>query len=165
MSNRKNELFLNKKSKTMKTTIKFTTVTLAAALILTACQEQSADKILSNETKRKEIMQTIANDQEMMMEMMKVVMESEHGMMMSGNKEMMNMMHKNPEMMQGMMQHMMRMAQSDSTMRNKMTGMMTHNEDMMQSMMQMMNEKGMISDSCMQASMNMMKEKGMDLVK
>lgn len=117
------------------------TIKIAILLIMTgfftACQQpQSAEQVLSDETQRKEAMQTIANNHEMMMEMMDVMMNSEHGtMMMSDNKEMMGMMMDNQQMMQDMVKG---------------------NPGMMKGMMDMMHQKGMMNDECYKNGMNMM---------
>ncbi len=74
----------------------------------TACQQpQSCEQALADETQRKEVMQTIANNHEMMTEMMDIMMSSEHGKnMMTGNKDMMGMMMGDQQMMKGMMDMM-----------------------------------------------------------
>tara|TARA_R110002124_G_scaffold131805_1_gene294161 strand:+ start:5689 stop:6141 length:453 start_codon:yes stop_codon:yes gene_type:complete len=113
-------------------------------LLLASCSNnENVDKLLQNETNRKEIYAKIASNQEMMNELMDVMMSNE-----SSNKMMMNHkgmmgsrnMIKNPEMMKNMMGNMMK----DGKMMNQM--------------MQMMHDKGIMSDECMQSCMNKMKD-------
>lgn len=141
------------------------------SLLLTACNKpKTSTQVLEDQTQRHEIMQTIANDQEMMKEMSEVMMKSENAkMMMMQNQDMMSMMmgnrpmmKRNPGMMQGMMGNMMQMAQTDSVMRKNMTGMMASHRTMMQSMMQTMREKGIMSPECMKANMELMNKMKME---
>jgi len=131
-------------------------------LMLTACnQPKSSAQVLEDETQRHEIMQAIANDEEMMTEMSDIMMNNENAkMMMMKNQNMMSMMMgnrgmmgNNPGMMKGMMGNMMQMAQTDSVMRKNMTGMMASHRAMMHSMMQTMQKKGIMSPECMKANM------------
>lgn len=145
-------------------------LTVIVAGFFTACQQQpqSTEQVLADEAQRKEVMQTIADNHEMMMEMMDVMMNSEHGkMMMSGNKDMMGMMmgdkekmmgmmKEKPEMMHGMMQYMMQMCKSDSSQCDHMAQMMSDHHGMMKSMMGMMHEKGMMNDECYKSCMGKM---------
>ena len=149
-------------------------LTASAAILLTACNQQpSTEAVLKNEEQRHEIMEAIAEDHKLMMEMHQTMMESDHGrMMMQGYENMMkmmmenhgmmkDMMMKNPEMRQQMMQNMMQMMQQDSAMQNRMTNMMTGHKGMMKGMMKKMHEKGMMSEDCMQSCMKNME--GMDM--
>ena len=140
-------------------------------LMLTACnQPKSSAQVLEDETQRREIMQTIANDEEMMMDMTDIMMKSENAkMMLMKNQDMMSMMmgnrgmmQNNPGMMRGMMGNMMQMAQTDSVMRNNMAGMMASHRALMQSMMQTMREKGIMSPECMKANMQNLDKMKMD---
>ena len=152
----------------MKHTIKIAVLIMITGFF-TACQQpQSADKILADETQRNAVMQTIADDHEMMMEMMDVMMHSEHGkMMMSGNKEMMGMMmgdrekmmgmmKEHPDMMHGMMQNMMQMCREDSSQCDHIAQMMSSHHGMMKNMMGMMHQKGMMNDECYKSCMSKM---------
>jgi hypothetical protein len=152
----------------MKNTIKIATLLMITGLF-TACQQpQSTEQVLADEPQRKEVMQAIVNNQEMMTEMADMMMNNEQGkMMMSGNKEMMSMMmgnqqmmqdmvKENPGIMQNMMQNMMQMCQNDSSQCNQMAEMMSGNHAMMQSMMGMMHQKGMMNEESYKNGMNMM---------
>lgn len=149
------------------------TITIAILLMIagffTACQQaRSTDQALADEPQRKEVMQTIANTQEMMTEMLDMMMNNEQGkMMMSGNKEMMgmvmgnqeimqDMIKENPAMMQNMMKNMMNMCQNDSVQCNQMAEMMSDNPLLMRSMMGMMHQKGMMNEASYKNGMNMM---------
>ena len=129
-------------SNTMKNTIKIVILLMMTGLF-TACQEpQSTEEVLADETQRKEVMQTIVNNDEMMMEMMGVMMNSKDGkMMLSRNKEMMGMMMDNQQMMKDMSKANPDMMQG-----------------MMQNMMDMMHQKGMMDDECYENGMNMIKK-------
>ena len=152
----------------MKNTIKIATLLMIAGFF-TACQQpQSCEQVLADEPQRKEVMQTIANNQEMTTEMVDMMMNNEQGqMMMSGNREMMGMImgnqqmmqemvKENPGMMQNMMQNMMQMCQNDSAQCKQMAEMMSGNPAMMQSMMGMMHQKGMMNEESYKNGMNMM---------
>ncbi len=154
----------------MKKPLFFLVITM---LLITACnQPKSSTQLLDDETQRLELMELIANDQEMMREMSEVMMNSENAkmimmqnkdmlpmMMMMGNRQMMG---KNPGMMRGMMGNMMQLAQTDSVMRNNMAGMMASHREMMQSMMQTMREKGMMTPECMKANMELISKMEME---
>lgn len=152
----------------MKNTIK-TVVLLMFAGFFTACQEsQTTEQVLADEAQRQEIMQTIVNKHDMMMEMMGMMMNGQYSkMMMSGNKEMMgmmmgdqqimqDMMKETPGMMEGMMQNMMEMCQNDSAQSDYMIEMMYGNHMMMQGMMDKMHQNGMMNEECYQDGMNNM---------
>ncbi len=152
----------------MKNTIKITTILMITGFFASCQQPRGTMQVLADESQRKEVMQTIVNDQEMMTEMVDMMMNNEQGiMMMSGNREMMGMMmgnrqmmqdmvKENPGIMQNMMQNMMQMCQNDSSQCNKMAEMMSGNHAMMQSMMGMMHQKGMMNDESYENGMNMM---------
>lgn len=139
--------------------------------MLSACnQPKNTAQLLEDETKRYEIMETIAKDKDMMMEMSEIMMRSENAkIMMMENQELMSMMmgnrpmmRRNPGMMKGMMGNMMQMAQTDSVMRKNMTGMMAGHRAMMQSMMQTMKEKGIMTPECMKLNMEIMNKMKME---
>jgi hypothetical protein len=152
----------------MKNTIKIATLLMITGFF-TACQQpRSTEQVLAEEPQRKEVMQTIVNNPEMMTEMVDMMMNNEQGkMMMSGNKDMMGMLmgnqqmmqdmvKENPDIMQNMMQNMMQMCQNDSSQCNQIAEMMSGNPAMMQSMMGMMHQKGMMNDEAYKNGMNMM---------
>ena len=156
----------------MKSTAKIATLLMITGFF-TACQQpRSIEQVLADEPQRKEVMQTIVNNQDMMTEMVDMMMNNEQGkMMMSGKKEMMGMMmgnqqmmqdmlKENPDIMQKMMQNMMQMCQDDSSQCNQMAEMMSGNHAMMQSMMGMMHQKGMMNDESYKNSMDMMGKDG-----
>jgi hypothetical protein len=138
----------------MKKTIFFLGITI---IMITACnQPKRTSQVLEDDSQRQEIMQTIANDKEMITEMSKIMMKSENAkMMMMQNQEMISMMMGNRERMQQnprmIMGKMMTGEQIDSTMRIRMSGMMERS--MMISMMQSMQDKGIMSPECMKANM------------
>ncbi len=152
----------------MKNTIKIA-VLLMIAGFFTACEQpQNTSQDLADQNRRIEVMQTIANDQGMTMEMLALMMNSEDGKrIMSGNKEMMgmmigdqklmqDMMREDPGMMKGMMQNMMQMCQNDSTQCSQMVDMMSGSHAMMKSMLGMMHQKGMMNQESYKNGMNMM---------
>jgi len=151
----------------MKNTIKIATLLMITGFFAACQQPRSIEQALADEPQRKEVMQTIVNNQEMMTEMVGMMMNNEQGkMMISGNKEMMGMMMGNQQMMQdmvkespgimqNMMQNMMQMCQNDSSQCNQMAEMMSGNHAMMQSMMGMMHQKGMMNDESYKNGMNM----------
>lgn len=139
--------------------------------MLSACnQPKNTSKLLEDETQRYEIMESIANNKEMMMEMSEIIMKNENAkMMLMENQDLMSMMmgnrpmmRRNPGMMQGMMGNMMQMAQTDSVMRKNMTGMMAGHRAMMQSMMQTMKEKGIMTPECMKLNTELMNKMKME---
>lgn len=129
---------------------------LAIALIALFASCQSAPtptQILSNKETRKAIMDSIANDSEMMNEMMEAMMVSENGKtMMMGNEKMnmtmmenhgamMKMMKDNPSMMEGMMADMMEACKNDTSMMSSMCKTMMGNQQMMDMMDKMKGGK------------------------
>ena len=122
--------------------------TMALAITLFAlfasCQSTSGQvKDLSNAQTRSEIINTIANDSMMSIEMIGAMMKSKNGTMMMQNhqmmtmrnqSEMMNMLKNNPRMMRGMFSAMMETARGDSSMMSGMVDMMKSNPQMMQMM-------------------------------
>lgn len=129
---------------------------LAIALIALFASCQSAPnptQILSNKETRKEIMDSIANDSEMMNEMMAAMMLSENGKtMMMGNEKMhmgmmenheamMKMMKDNPGMMEGMMADMMEACKNDTSMMSSMCKTMMKDPKMMDMMDKMKGGK------------------------
>jgi len=131
-------------------------VALAIVLItlIASCQTNSdPKKILANKETRKGIMDTIANNNEMMGEMMGAMMNSQNGkMMIQGNEKMamimmqnhgtmMNMMKDNPGMTKSMMSDMMESCKSDPDMMSSMCKTMMGNKQMMDMMQKMKGEK------------------------
>lgn len=124
---------------------------IALVSLLSSCQSTPDTKqVLSNKETRKQIIDTIANNSDMMKEMTEAMMNSKNGkMMLQGNEKMnmmmmenrdmmMKMMKNNPEMMNKMMSDMMEASRSDTSMISGMCKTMMGNQqmkDMMQKMM------------------------------
>ena len=146
----------------MKTLQKITLI-IALVALLASCQTGTdVNKILSNQDTKKAIIDTIANDSNLSIEMMEAMMNNENSkMMMMGNEKMtmmmmedhasmMKMMKDNPHMMQGMMTGMMETCKGDSAMMSSMCTIMMENPEMMEMMhkkigrkMEMKDMKGM----------------------
>ncbi len=134
----------------MKTLQKIVLMIALVSLFL-SCQSTSDPKqVLSNKETRKQIIDTIANNSEMMKEMTESMMNSKNGkMMIQGNEKMnmmmmenhdmmMKMMKNNPEMMQKMMADMMETSKNDTSMISGMCKTMMGNKQMMDMMQKMM---------------------------
>lgn len=120
----------------MKNTIKIALLLMITGFFMACQQPKTTEQVLADNSQRKEVMQTIVNNDKMMTEMTQMMMTNGQGqMMMSGNKEMMGMMIDNQQMMQDMVKE---------------------NPDMMQGMMDMMHQKGMMNDECYKNGMDMM---------
>ncbi len=129
-------------------------IALAIALItlFSSCQSGTDVKqILSNQDTRKDIMNSIAADHNMSVEMMAAMMNNEHGkmmmhehgmMMMKDHSMMQNMMKSDPGMMKDMMNDMMESCKNDSTKMYEMCRTMMGNKPMMD-MMNKMNGENM----------------------
>ena len=127
-------------------------VILAVALIaFRSCKtESNSEKVLSHKETRKQMMDTIANNSEMMMEMTDAILNSKHGkMMIQENEKMMRMMTENkdamgkmmknnPDIMNNMMSGMMEAAKGDSAKMSGMVQTMMGNQQMMHMMQNMM---------------------------
>lgn len=127
---------------------------IALIILLASCQSASnPTQILSNEETRKEIMDSIANDSEMMSEMMTAMMNSESGktmmmgngkmhmMMMENRGTMMRMMKDNPNMMEGMMGDMLEACKNDTSMMSSMCKTIMKDPKMMDMMDKMKGAK------------------------
>ncbi|MDT3740218.1 MAG: hypothetical protein RO257_12055 [Candidatus Kapabacteria bacterium] len=124
-------------------------IALAIALItlFSSCQSGTDVKqILSNQDTRKDIMNSIAADHSMSVEMMAAMMNGEHGKMIMHDKSMMmmkdhsmmqNMMKNDPGMMKDMMNDMMESCKNDSTKMSEMCRSMMGNKPMMDMMNKM----------------------------
>ena len=129
-------------------------IALAFALItlFSSCQSGTDVKqILSNQDTRKDIMNSIAADHSMSVEMMAAMMNNEHGkmmmhehgmMMMKDHSMMQNMMKSDPGMMKDMMNDMLESCKNDTTMMTEMCRTMMGNKPMMD-MMNKMNGENM----------------------
>ena len=127
-------------------------IALAIALItlISSCQSGTDVKqILSNQDTRMDIMNSIAADHSMSVEMMAAMMNGEHGKMIMHDKSMMmmkdhsmmqNMMKNDPGMMKDMMNDMMESCKNDSTKMSEMCRSMMGNKPMMDMMNKMKGE-------------------------
>ncbi len=127
----------------MKTLQKITLI-IALVALLASCQTRTdVNKILSNQDTKKAIIDTIANDSNLSIEMMEAMMNNENGkMMLMGNEKMttimmknqgtmMKMMQNNPAMMQSMMTGMIETCYRDSAMMSSMCSSIMNNPQMM----------------------------------
>jgi len=133
-------------------TLKKITLLIALIALFASCQSNiNVNKILANQDTKKAIMDTIANDSNLSVEMMDAMMNSENGNMMGNEKmttlmmqnqgTMLKMMQKNPAMMQSMMNGMMEICKGDSTMMSSMCKTMMENPQMMDMMHKKMGGK------------------------
>lgn len=121
-------------------------------LMLSSCVSTSdPTQILADTEARKEIIDTIAHNSEMMQEMVTALMSNPNSKMMlqghegmTGTMEnqsgMISTMKYNPGMMQNMMSHMMEMSKGDSTMMADMCKTIMDDPVMMQQMQQLMQQ-------------------------
>jgi len=133
---------------------------MCSTIINKSCQTGTdVNKILSNQDTKMAIMDTIANDNNLSIEMMEVMMSNENGkMMMMGNEKittmmmgnqgsMLKIMQKNPAMMQSMMTGMIETCYRDSAMMTSMCSSIMNNPQMMdmlnKNMVGNMGTKGM----------------------
>ena len=121
-------------------TLQKITLFIALIALFASCQSGTdVTKILSNQNTKKAIMDTIANDSNLSVEMMetmmngKMMMENEKmtSMMMQNQGTMMKMMQNNPAMMQSMMTGMMETFKGDTSMMSSMSSFMLKNPQMM----------------------------------
>src|SRR5450759_4882994 len=141
---------------------------LISPFLFASCQSNTdINKILSKSDSRKKIMDTIANDSTMSIEMKKVMMNSKNGRMMmqgNGNMSMMNMMSDNPDMMESMMSNMMEKCKTDTLMMKSMMSNMMKACKTDTSMMSSMC-KTMMGNQQMMDMMQKMKGKNKDMHK
>ena len=112
----------------MKTLKKITLIIAIVALFASCETGTDVNKVLSNQDTKKAIMDTIANDSKLSVEMMEAMMNNENGkMMMMGNEKlttmmmqnqgtMMKIMQNNPALMQSMITGMIETCYRDSAM-------------------------------------------------
>ncbi len=112
---------------------------MASLSSLAQHQHPSASELLKDKAMQDSVMTVIANDHQMMENMMKHMMQSKHGM---------QMMMKN----NGMMKQMMDMAGKDSAACRSMVNRMMENKNMHQMMMNMNKSRMMMNDSMKQDS-------------
>jgi hypothetical protein len=124
--------------------MKNTLVQIAFLALLTGCQtEKKPNQLLADETTRKEIISLISNDATMHKQMMTEMMDGKNGMemMMDNHESMMKMMKENPIMMKGMMDDMMAVAKTDTSMSSSMCKTMMDEPKMMEMMDKMKHDK------------------------
>ncbi|MGN7516062.1 MAG: hypothetical protein ACTHOM_16915 [Allomuricauda sp.] len=130
--------------------IKFNSaVILALTCILVGCsqaQNQSAEELLRDPNMQDAIMENIASDHQMMMNMMGHMVNNEHAMqmmaqnqdmmhsMMGNRQAMMNMMMKDSTFSNMMMGNMLEMMEQDSAFGSRMSHRMMGNQHMMDMM-------------------------------
>ena len=134
-------------------TLKRITLLIALIALFSSCQSKTdVSKILANQETKKAIMDTIANDSNLSIEMMEAMMNSENSNKLMGNEKMtsmmmqnqgamMKMMQNNPAMMQGMMTGMMETFKGDTAMMSSMYKSMMGNPEMMQMLHKNMSGK------------------------
>jgi len=110
--------------------LKKITLFIALLALFASCQSGTdATKILSNQDTKKAIMNSIANDSNLSVEMMETMMNGK--MMMQNQGTMMKMMQNNPAMMQSMMNGMLETFKGDTTMMSSMCSSILNNPQMM----------------------------------
>lgn len=120
------------------------TLIIATVALFASCQTGTdVNKLLSNQDTKMAIMDTIANDSSLSIEMIEAMMYNENGkMMMIGNEKMttmmmknqgtmMKMMQNNPALMQSMMTNMIETCYRDSAMMTSMCSSIMNNSQMM----------------------------------
>jgi len=149
---------------------------IALVTLLSSCQTTTDQKqLLSNKDTRKGIMDTIANNNEMMKEMTDAMMNNKNGkMMMQGNEKMnmmmmenrgtmMKVMKENPGMMQSMMTDMLESCKNDTSMMSGLCKTMMGNQQMMDMMQKRKGEnKDMNNMGGMKKMEGTKKMEGMD---
>jgi len=137
-------------------TLKKITLLIALIALFASCQSSTdVSKILSNQDTKKAIMDTIANDNKLSIEMMETIMNNENSkmlmmgnekmtsMMMQNQETMMKMMQNNPAMMQSMMNGMMETFKGDTAMMSSMSSTILKNPQMMDMIRKNMDTKDM----------------------
>lgn len=130
-------------------TLQSAIIAISSILFFASCEANSSQsKVLSDDGQRMEIMEAIANDSVMSMEMIGIMSTSKNGMIMqqhSMGKQnvMMEILKDNPYMMARLMSHMLETANSDSTMMYGMYKTLSENPQMMHMMQTMPNSNGM----------------------
>ncbi len=136
-------------------TLKKITLLIALIALFTSCQSKTdVNKILANQGTKEAIMDSIANDTNLSVEMMGAMMNSENSNMMKKNEKMttlmmqnqgamLKMMQNNPAIMQSMMNGMMDTFKGDTAMMSYMSSTIMNNPQMMDMIHKNRNTKGM----------------------
>lgn len=110
---------------------------LAAFLVflVASCSqsEKSTEDLLSDDTRRQEIMQAILQDHDRMLEMLNLMIRDEHAMLsMRGNHELLSrMMETDPNTMAHLIEHVIGKVSTDSTMTAIFSQMVVGNETLL----------------------------------
>jgi len=125
-------------------TLQKITLYIAIIALFASCQTGTdVNKILSNQDTKMAIMDTIANDRNLSVEMMETMMNFDNSkmmlmrnekmamMMMQNQGSMLKMMENNPAMMQSMMTGMIETCYRDSVMMSSMCSSILNNPRMM----------------------------------
>ncbi len=136
----------------MKQLLRITWAVVLVSAVMSCQSRTEVSQILSTPNTRKQIMDSIANNSAMSVEMMDAMLNNKNSiMMMHGNEQMammmteyydtmMKMMKDNPEMMQRMMTDMMVASANDTTMMSRMFKSIMDNDQMMGMMQNMYNK-------------------------
>ena len=138
-------------------TLKKMTFIIALIALFASCQSNTdVNKILANQGTKEAIIETIANDSNLSVEMMEAMMNSENSKMMMQNQgTMLKMMQNNPAMMQSMMNGMMETVKGDTAMMSSMCSTILNNPQMMDMIHKKMGTQGMNHMEGMNHNMNM----------
>jgi predicted O-linked N-acetylglucosamine transferase (SPINDLY family) len=127
----------------MKTLLNITFIVALVALLASCQTGTDVNKILSNQDTKMAIMDTIANDSNLSVEMMETMMNFDNSkmmmmrnekmamMMMQNQGSMLRMMENNPDMMQSMMNGMIETCYRDSIMMTAICSGIMNNPKMM----------------------------------
>jgi hypothetical protein len=133
-------------------TLQTLTLVIALVTLFVSCQSLSGqNQELANKDKRNEIMQAIASDSAMSLEMIGVMMNNPNGismmqghqMMMGNYGSIMSELKRNPGVMQNMIAAMMETAKGDTIMMSGMINTMMGNQQMMGMMQQITDARPM----------------------
>lgn len=124
-------------------------------LAASACQSSdNAQEMLQHESERRQVYNTILEDDEMRNELMALMRDRNMGAgtMASGGVigDTAGMVQVHRQQMQLHVQQMMALCESDTAACNEMSRLMLQNQGMMAHMIQRMQQQGMIDTTCMQ---------------
>lgn len=153
------QISVQQKSKKMTTKLKHSIGILIALFFVGCSQERTTqvDELLEDTTTQNKIMETISMDHELMNNMINHITHSDQAIhwmesdttfmqhMMRGD-QMKSMMRENHELMKGIMQQMMGLAATDSTVCKAMGEIMMGDEHMMRMMQDMAGTNGELTE-------------------
>jgi hypothetical protein len=132
-------------------------IPLLTCLLLAASACQSSDnaqEMLQDENERRQVYNTILEDEEMRNELMALMRDRNMGAGMMGSGGVIGdtagMAQVHRQQMQLHMQQMMALCESDTAACQEMSRLMLQNQGMMTHMLQRMQQQGMIDTTCMQ---------------